>query len=805
MNNVPNFSNPDDANSRRFFPFGTFSTATIKPPFSSGKQRVMKLVSSFLKGNALALLVVTAFASCSEKDEENPPEVNQQDLTPDEIAQVPGDEPTSGVKQPKIVEATPDPDPADDGWLGEDADGGGDSATLASGPKPVAKTVSLRGATQAVKDIKVTGVKLSGDSPVASMKWSPDGKHLFLLNEDGVLRKVAYPSLEQELVLDTGGTGGGMELSQLGILIGVPSLGQIWLVDGRSLAVKKKIPAANPAVSGFTTSLRSTVVYVSDDHGQKLIMIDLKTGEPVKEFTANALQEKYGKTIKKHPDGVVLSNLSLPTMTPDGKYLFCEGFECMHRLKVSGTDLVYEEMSARLGSPNRLFVDRDSRYVGMGGLVYPVSDLGKAVIKLNDVTCLDLDQVSKNIYTGDWDQQLIIYTSKGLKRQGYEITDRSDDFRQILAHPDGGMVLVQTESELFHVELSADASQPEKEVAPEEKRVALRGQSRKVDALNVTEVKLPGESVLGCMQWSPDGKHLYVLSNDGVLRKISYPTLEQELVLETGGAVGWLQWSKLGLLVGIEGIGQIWVVDGTTLAVKKRIGAARTGEFSFTSSLQSSAVYVSDDDSQRLIMIDLETGEPVKEFSARDLDEKYRAKIKKHPDSVALSDLRFPTLTPDGKHLFCEGFECLHRFKVSGNDLIYEEMGPRIGSNVQRIFVDPSSQYVAMPAGGGNERPSGHPEAGSYVTYVYKVSDLGRPVITLAGGAYPGCIGLDKASKNVYLENHDYQLIIFTAKGKKVGEYVLTKDSNDVRQILVHPTGGKLFVLTESALLHVER
>ena len=339
---------------------------------------------------------------------------------------------------------------------------------------------------------------------------------------------------------------------------------------------------------------------------------------------------------------------------------------------------------------------------------------------------------------------------------------------------------------------------------PDEKKISLAGEERAVKDIKVTPIDLPGESVLGCMQWSPDGKNVFILSNDGVLRKIAYPSLQQELVLETGGKGGWMQLCKFGVLVGIESLGQIWLIDGNTLEVKRRFAAPGVGPFGFTSALKSTAVYVSDDHAQKLIMINIETGTPIKEFSARALQDEFGETIKKHPDSVALTDLAFPTMSPDGQYIFCEGFECLHRFKVSGENLIYEEMGPRIGSNVQSIFVDPESRYVAMPSGGGNGSPEGHPEAGSYVTFVYRVTDLSRPVIALGGGAYPRCIALDKASKNVYLNNYDDHLMIFTPKGLKQQGYVLTEDSDEVRQFLVHPDGGKLLLLTESALMNVE-
>jgi WD40 repeat protein len=339
---------------------------------------------------------------------------------------------------------------------------------------------------------------------------------------------------------------------------------------------------------------------------------------------------------------------------------------------------------------------------------------------------------------------------------------------------------------------------------PLQEKIALAGEERAIKDVKVTSLDLPGESILECMQWSPDGKYVCILSEDGVLRKVAYPSLQQELILEIGGKAGWMQLCKYGILVGVESLGQIWLIDGTTLEVKRQFAAPGVGWYGFTSSLNSTAVYVSDDNAQKLIMIDIKTGTPVQEFSARALQSKFGNTIKKHPDSVVLTDMSFPTMSSDGKYFFCVGFECLHRFKVSGTDLIYEEMGPRIGSNAQRIYVDPESRYVAMPSGGGNGQPEGHPNAGSYVTYVYRVSDLSRPVIALEGGAYPGCIALDRVSKNVYLDNYDYQIMVFTPKGLKQQNYALTENSDDVRQFLVHPDGGKLLVLTESALKNVE-
>jgi hypothetical protein len=265
-----------------------------------------------------------------------------------------------------------------------------------------------------------------------------------------------------------------------------------------------------------------------------------------------------------------------------------------------------------------------------------------------------------------------------------------------------------------------------------------------------------------------------------------------------------MQMSQLGLLVGIKEPGQIWLIDGMNLAVRKKLDVPHPDLFEFTSSPSSTAVYVSDSEEDRMVIIDLKTGSTLKTFYGRDLNDKYEEQIKKHPDSGALSDMSLPAISPDGQHIFCESSNCLHRLKVSGDDLIYEEMGPRIGSNSTRIYFSQDSRYVAMPAGAGNRRPEGYPETGPYANYVYWTSDLTHPAMTIDAGAYPGCIAFDPSGERVYVHNSDYQLMIFSPEGDQEQAYVLTKKGAVVRQFLVHPTGGSLLVLTVLDLIKVQ-
>jgi len=100
---------------------------------------------------------------------------------------------------------------------------------------------------------------------------------------------------------------------------------------------------------------------------------------------------------------------------------------------------------------------------------------------------------------------------------------------------------------------------------------------------------------------------------------------------------------------------------------------------------------------------------------------------------MASFELQFPSMSPDGKHLFVCSSERLHRFVIKGTSLMWEESGPRIGQNPQGIEVSIDSKYVALPSGGGNYAEVGHPNVG-YGTYIYSVEDLKLPRIGIKTG-----------------------------------------------------------------------
>src|SRR5262249_38297744 len=143
-------------------------------------------------------------------------------------------------------------------------------------------------------------------------------------------------------------------------------------------------------------------------------------------------------------------------------------------------------------------------------------------------------------------------------------------------------------------------------------------------------------------------------------------------------------------------------------------------------------------------VLDLKKGQLVRQYGARDMGAK-------------LLGLGEPVCTPDGKYLFTRGgLEALHRFKIQGNTLRFDESSARIATNGQAIEVSPDSKWVSLPAGGGN--------GPGYSTFVYSVTNLSSAALTIEGGAYPRAMGFDPKAGYVYTQNHSNQLIIFTTK-----------------------------------------
>ena len=63
------------------------------------------------------------------------------------------------------------------------------------------------------------------------------------------------------------------------------------------------------------------------------------------------------------------------------------------------------------------------------------------------------------------------------------------------------------------------------------------------------------------------------------------------------------------------------------------------------------------------------------------------------------------------------------------------------------------------------------------------------------GSTLPRALAFDPKGRYIYAHNFQNPLILFTTKGIKLKEYAIP-GAGEVKQILPHPQGGKLLLLT---------
>lgn len=341
---------------------------------------------------------------------------------------------------------------------------------------------------------------------------------------------------------------------------------------------------------------------------------------------------------------------------------------------------------------------------------------------------------------------------------------------------------------------------------PQDSNTPALRDTQAIDDLHVSAFTFPTNETVSSMQWSGDGKKLFLLNKSGMLRRIAVPEFREEKTLNLGQACSGLAMSQLGLVVGLPQIHQVWLLDATTLAVLKRIPAA--GVEGLASAPTLTTAYATN--KEMLTIVDLAEGKAAAQLTPRAAQRAGGGRVKRSPDATPLFNFRLPSVTPDGKYFFCVSHESydgiygsLHRFRIHQNELIYEEAGPTIGKNPQRIEVSDDSSYVAMPSGGGNTDRG-------YTTHAYSVTDLATPVVSLESGPNPRALGFDRVASKIYAQDSFNQLVVFTPTGIKEKTYHLLKEPKfsalDVltNQFLVHPLGNRVLVATGSQLVWVE-
>jgi S1-C subfamily serine protease len=304
-----------------------------------------------------------------------------------------------------------------------------------------------------------------------------------------------------------------------------------------------------------------------------------------------------------------------------------------------------------------------------------------------------------------------------------------------------------------------------------------------VGDIDVKEVSLDAAAVLPCMCWDKAPESFYVLTRAGRICRVHMSNFDVSESKELGRSCSSLALSNIGPVVAVDSAQEVWLLDSSLNATKK-FAMAGVSEVASGPNLSFAVVANTNRMAGGAGVIDLRKGAFIGQYSFADLN--------------LIGGASRMALAPDGRHLFFQtGSEELKSFRVANGKITEHQTSARIAQNGQSIIVSPDNRFVCLPSGGGNYG------APTYSTFIYSITNLNRPQISVSSGAYPRQVAFDPKSGLIYAQNHEKQLIVFDPLGVRIKDFILGP-SGQVRQFLVHPEGRKLLVLTERKLYFVQ-
>jgi hypothetical protein len=292
-----------------------------------------------------------------------------------------------------------------------------------------------------------------------------------------------------------------------------------------------------------------------------------------------------------------------------------------------------------------------------------------------------------------------------------------------------------------------------------------------------SELHIEVGELLPEMCWSADGQYVFLADTRGALARLPVPAFRDPLVLAFGVPFHSMTLAQGGLVLAATRPPGVLVFDPETL--KLRAAAARLGGQvkRVTSAPGLDRVFLE-------LFPDLEprVQQQINRVEVLDLRTGNRTpfRVKDFPgDPVSFSGV---TVAPDGRALYSEGpGNTLLRFPVKDGTLQAPQRSQALESR-RGIWVSPDSSQV-------------------YLSGRVFGADLQSPRFALPDGT-GGPLGFDPVSQRIFACD-GWSLATLDSTGAIRGSYQF-EDNESIRQILVHPTGNKLLLLTDQALRWVE-
>ncbi len=358
-----------------------------------------------------------------------------------------------------------------DGWLGQPT--GETLPVVESGD-------SFLGERREVDGVVTIGFALPRGHLGNRFVWSSDGRSIFLIHREKMVRKVAVPSMQEERNVTFPGDCFDMALSGAGLIVTSLETEAIYVLDPDSLALRRKIPVpglVHLAVSNAHPLAAVTGRQGEYGHGALLTLINLETGRVLNEYGVGYFVGERARGARIHERGRLPSNYQNVRMSPDGQQVYIRSEDCIHRFRIQGERLEYEEAGPALGAHRT-----DPRVEASGYAPFLSTTGSDSEIKGHPPSCmhfyratnlqspevsievtqllrgLALDSTARRVYTAQGGE-LHAWSMNGRKIRSYgisaawEATDRVGDICSLSVHPGGRRLLTETVRKLLWVEM----------------------------------------------------------------------------------------------------------------------------------------------------------------------------------------------------------------------------------------------------------------------------------------------------------------------------------------------------------------
>jgi hypothetical protein len=328
------------------------------------------------------------------------------------------------------------------------------NAAAAEQPDPSTPNESVKGQPAKVEGLAVTPVKITANV-LGCMFWADkEGAAFWAVDGSGVIYNVSFPDLTITQKIDLGATCSWLAPSAQGFVASMPETKEIWLLNPRTFAVKKKIglPFNERTKLGRAVSAASlsTAFASGNEFGDQsrggIVQVDLSKGT-----SAN------------------LAPGCLPVVTADGKYLFFRRDKTLFRYHIRGAKAVLEQTAGipGEGDPANIQTTVDSKFVALpialgngpnnAVNVYAVQNTERAAVILKsgglDIKTIASDPVSGKFYAFR-QANMLAFNKEGEFQKQYKL--EPGDMHQMLVHPKGGKMLALGKDKFLLIELPTD-------------------------------------------------------------------------------------------------------------------------------------------------------------------------------------------------------------------------------------------------------------------------------------------------------------------------------------------------------------